>query len=162
MARCSVGRLSSAMMSTTLLNMMLCTVHFPAVVYKMSVELSGWTSFITKLKSTLALARHTVNVVRMLAILLIGAWMHALQIDSKHDDPQRWTQVRFYDCITSVCVQTLLAILMPFCTECECKESPSENDVVFVMEIRTLEAVVTAIRYSALLGLRGEEAGHAH
>ena len=115
------------MMSTISLTMMLYTVHFPAVVYKMSVELSGWTPFITKLKSTLALARNTINVAPMLVILFIGARMHALQVDSKHDSPQRWV-VCFYDCITSVCVQTLPVILVPFCSECECKEGPSGSD----------------------------------
>ena len=47
-------------MSTIPLKMMLYAVHLPAVVCKMSVELSGWTPFITKLKNTLALADRVV------------------------------------------------------------------------------------------------------
>jgi hypothetical protein len=132
-------------MSTTLLKMMLYTVHFSAAV-----------PLITKLKSNRVLARHMTNVAPMLAILSIGARMHALQVDSKHDSPQRWVQVCFYDCIASVCVQTPLVILMPVCPECECKEGPSESDVVLVMENRTLAAVVTAIRYLAFLGPYGD------
>ena len=77
MARCSVDGVGSAVMSTILLKMMLHAVHLPAVVCKMGVELSGWTPFITKLKNTPALARHTVNVAPMLAILFLH-----LQYDS--------------------------------------------------------------------------------
>ena len=50
-----------------------------------------------------------------------------------------------------MCVQTFLVILMPFYTECERKE----GDVVFVMKNQTFEAIVTAIRYLALLGPYG-------
>ena len=111
---------------------------------------------ITMLKDTLALARHMINVAPMLATLLIGERMHARQIDSKLDSPHHWVQVCFYNCITSVCVQTLLVILVPFCSECECKKGPSESDVVFVMENRTLAAVVTVIRYLEFLGPYGD------
>lgn len=50
-----------------------------------------------------------------------------------------------------MCVQTFLIILMPFYTECGCKE----GDAVFVMKNQTLEAVVTAIRYLVPLGPYG-------
>ena len=92
----------------------------------------------------------------MLAILFIGARMHALQIDPKLDSLQRWAQVCFYGCIASVCVQTLFVILMPFCVECEGQEGPSEGDVVFVMKNQTLAAVVNSIRHLALFGLYGD------
>ena len=92
----------------------------------------------------------------MLAILFIGARMHALQIDPKLDSLQRWAQVCFYGCIASVCVQTLSAILIPFCVECECKEGPSEGELVFVMTNQTLAAVVNSIRHLELFGLYGD------
>ena len=57
----------------------------------------------------------------------------------------------FYGYTVFVYVQTLVVIFMPFCTECSCKE----NNVVFVMENQTLEAVVTANRYHAFLGPYG-------
>jgi len=81
--------------------------------------------------------------------------MRALQIDPKHGNPQRWAQMCFYACTASVCVQTFLVLIMPFCTECECKEGASEGDVVFIMDNQTLAGVITAIRYLALLGLYG-------
>ena len=84
-----VDGVSSAVMSTTLLTTMLYAVHFPAVVRKMSVELSGWTPFLPKLEDTLAFDRHTVNFAPMLANLFIDALKHALQIDPKLDRPQR-------------------------------------------------------------------------
>ena len=87
----------------------------------------------------------------MLGILFIWTWMRALQIDPNHGRSQRRAQVCFYGCTVPMCVQTFLIILMPFYTECECKE----GDVVFVMKNQTFEAVVTAIRYLALLGPYG-------
>ena len=57
----------------------------------------------------------------------------------------------FYGYTVFVYVQTLVVIFMPFCTERSCKE----NNVVFVMKNETLEAVVTANRYHALLGPYG-------
>ena len=97
-------------------------------VCKTIVELSGWTPFITKLEDTLGLDRYTANFPPMLAILFIGVRMHALQIGPKLDSPQRWAQACFYGCIASVCVLTLSAILLPFCVECECKESDVDSD----------------------------------
>ena len=82
--------------------------------------------------------------------------MHALKIDPKLYRPQRWAQVCFYGCIALVCVQTLLVVRMPFCAECECKEVPSESDVVFDMKNQTLAGIVIAIRYLALLGPYGD------
>merc|ERR550514_1267783 len=81
--------------------------------------------------------------------------MRALQIDPKHGSPQRWAQMCFYACTASVCVQTILVLIMPFCTECECKEGVSEGDVEFIMENQTLAGIITGIRYLALLGLYG-------
>jgi len=127
-----------------------------AVVCKTIVELSGWTPFITKLEDTLGLDRYTANFAPMLAILFIGARMHALQIGPKLDSLQRWAQVCFYGCIASVFVQTLSAILIHFCVECECKEGPSEGELVFVMTNQTLAAVVNSIRRVSLFGHIGD------
>merc|ERR1719265_1872788 len=138
-----------------LLTTMFFTVYFLVAVCKTTVELSGKTPFITKLEGTLVLARYTVNFCPMLAILFIGTRMRALQIDPKHGSPQRWAQMCFYGCTASVCVQTILVVIMPFCTECECKQGLSEGDVVFTMENQTIAGVITAIRYLALLALYG-------
>ena len=40
----------------------------------------------------------------------------------------------FYACTASVYVQTILVLIMPLCTECECKEGVYEGDVEFSME----------------------------
>merc|ERR1719311_756446 len=151
----SVDGVSPAVMSTILLTTMFFTVYFLVALCKTTVELSGRTQFITKLEGILVLARYTVNFCPMLAILFIGTRMRALQIDPKHGSPQRWAQMCFYACTASVCVQTILVLIMPFCTECECKEGVSEGDVVFLMENQMVSAVITVIRYLALLGLYG-------
>jgi len=151
----SVDGVSPAVMSTIFLTTMFFTVYFLVAVCKTTVELSGRTPFITKLEGTLVLARYTVNFCPMLAILFIGTRMRALQIDPKHGNPQRWAQMCFYGCTASVCVQTILVIIMPFCSECECEEGLSEGDVVFKMENQSLAGVITGIRYLALLALYG-------
>merc|ERR1719353_212698 len=149
----SVDGVSPAVMSTILLTTMFFTVYFLVAVCKTTVELSGRTEFITKLEGTLVLARYTVNFCPMLAILFIGTRMRALQIDPKHGSPQRWAQMCFYACTASVCVQTILVLIMPFCSDCTCKEGVSEGDVEFIMENQTLAGVITGIRYLALLAL---------
>merc|ERR1719353_634087 len=96
-----------------------------------------------------------MSTIFLTTIFFIGTRMRALQIDPKHGNPQRWAQMCFYGCTASVCMQTILVIMMPFCTECECKEGASEGDVVFIMENQSLAGVITGIRYLALLALYG-------
>jgi len=79
--------------------------------------------------------------------------MRALQMDPKNGNPQKWAQNCFYLCTYSVMVQTILVILMPFLTKCECKQGASEGDVTFVMENPTLGIVMTVIRYVCLIAL---------
>ena len=85
----------------------------------MSAELSGKTPSITKLADTLVLARFRGNFGPMLATLFTGTRMRALQIDPEHRSPQRWVQMCFFGYTASVCIQTLVVIIMPFCSECE-------------------------------------------
>merc|ERR1719345_672629 len=118
-------------------------------------DLSGKTAFTTKLTGLLTLARFTVNFAPMLCILFIGARMRALQMDPKHGNPQKWAQNCFYLCTYSVMVQTLLVILMPFCTKCECKQGASEGDVTFELENPTIGIMMTVIRYIALIAMYG-------
>merc|ERR1719487_316909 len=151
----SVPPVSPAVMSTMLLTATFFLVYLLVALSKTAVEVSGTSPFLEKLVGLLTLARYTVNFCPMLAILFIGTRMRALQIDPKHGNPQRWAQMCFYGCTASVCVQTILVIMMPFCTECECKEGASEGDVVFIMENQSLAGVITGIRYLALLALYG-------
>jgi len=81
--------------------------------------------------------------------------MRALQMDPKHGYPQRWAQNCFFLCTYSVLVQTLLVILMPLVTRCECKQGASEGDVTFVMANPTLGIVMTVVRYVCLVALYG-------
>merc|ERR1719333_688458 len=50
-------------------------------------------------------------------------------------------------------LQTILVIVLPFVTRCECKQGASEGDVVFVMKDKTLGIVMTVIRYVCLVAL---------
>merc|ERR1719388_84439 len=52
-------------------------------------------------------------------------------------------------------IQTILVIVMPFVTECECKQGASEGDVVFELENPTIGMIVSAIRWICLLALYG-------
>merc|ERR1719301_74286 len=151
----SVPPVSPAVLSTMLLTATFFLVYLLVALSKTAVEVSGTSPFLEKLVGLLTLARYTVNFAPMLAILFIGARMRALQIDPKHGNPQRWAQMCFYTCTASVILQTLLVIIMPFCSECECEEGLSEGDVVFKMENQSLAGVITGIRYLALLALYG-------
>merc|ERR1719353_1704466 len=130
-------------------------VYLLVALVKTTVELRGPSQFLTKLMGLLTLAKYTVNFAPMLCILFVGARMRALQIDPKHGNPQKWAQNCMFLCTYSVLLQTILVILLPFVTKCECKRGASEGDVVFELENRTLGVVMTVIRYVALLALYG-------
>jgi len=128
-------------------------VYLAIAVVRTVIQISGSSPFMTKLDGLLTLAKYTVNFAPMLCILFVGARMRALQIDPKHGNPQKWAQNCFYLCTYSVMVQTILVILMPFVTKCECKMGASEGDVTFVMANPTLGIVMTVVRYVLLVAL---------
>lgn len=130
-------------------------VYLLVALVKTTQELSGNTPFLTKLGGLLTLAKFTVNFAPMLCILFIGARMRALQMDPKHGNPQKWAQNCFYMCAYSVLIQTVLVIVMPFCTACECKQGSSEGDVVFEMENATLGIIISVVRWICLIALYG-------
>jgi len=144
---------SPAVSCTINLTIQFFFVYIFVAIIKTVEEFNGRSPFTEKLGGLLTLARYTVNFAPMLCILFIGARMRALQMDPKHGNPQKWAQNCFYLCTYSVLVQTLLVIIMPFVSKCECKMGPSEGDVLFVMENPTLGIVMTVIRYCALLAL---------
>merc|ERR1719453_330629 len=125
-------------------------VYLAIAVVRTVVQLKGSSPFLTKLEGLLTLAKYTVNFAPMLCILFVGARMRALQMDPKHGNPQKWAQNCFYLCTYSVLAQTLLVIIMPFTTKCECKQGASEGDVIFVMENPTIGIVMTVVRYVCL------------
>ena len=76
----------SQMLSTSILK-----VTSLKVIFRL-IELSDRSLFITNLEHidwTVIFARHTVNLVPMLALLFDLTRMHALQIDPKHGRHQR-------------------------------------------------------------------------
>merc|ERR1719247_1984567 len=52
-------------------------------------------------------------------------------------------------------VQAIMIVLVPLCVSCECKQGASEGDVMFVMENSCAMALMTTVRYIALLALYG-------
>merc|ERR1719439_257183 len=130
-------------------------VYLGVALTKTTIELGGSSPFLVKMQGLFTLAKFTVNFAPMLCILFIGARMRALQMDPKHGNPQKWAQNCFYMCAYSVMIQTVLVIVMPFCTQCECKQGSSEGDVVFEMENPTIGIIIMAIRWICLLALYG-------
>merc|ERR1719265_1691884 len=130
-------------------------VYLALAIVRTVVQLRGSSPLLTKLEGLLTLAKYTVNFAPMLCILFVGARMRALQIDPKHGNPQKWAQNCFYLCTYSVLAQTLLVIIMPFVTKCECQQGASEGDVTFKMENPTLGVVMTVVRYVCLAALYG-------
>merc|ERR1719352_1798178 len=112
---------SPAVACTMNLAMQYFAVYLAIAVVQTWVQFNKQTTETHKLTAVLQLASNTVNFAPMLCILFIGARMRALQIDPKHGNPQKWAQNCFYLCTYSVFLQTLLVILMPFVTRCECK-----------------------------------------
>merc|ERR1719428_14514 len=116
----------------------LCTqfliVYALVALVKTFIDINGPSPFFSKLQGLLTLAKQTVNFVPMLSILFIGARMRALQMDPINGSPQTWAQYCFYACTYSVLLQTVLVIVMPFCTKCECKQGVVEGDAVFTLE----------------------------
>merc|ERR1719421_2109096 len=110
--------------------------------------LRGWMA-------TFGLCQKSVNLAPMLCILFVGARMRALQMDPKHGNPQWWAQWCFYICTYSVMVQAIMVVVVPLCITCECKQGASEGDVMFVMENSCCMALMTTVRYIALLALYG-------
>merc|ERR1719428_1375099 len=74
-------------------------------------------------------------------------------MDPKNGNPQKWAQNCFFMCTYSVMIQTILVIVMPFLTECECKQGSSEGDVVFEMANPTVAMIIVAVRWVCLLAL---------
>merc|ERR550537_2048739 len=134
-------------------------VYLAVALVKTYTEIMGYpkdegqANFVKKLQGLLVIAKYTVNMAPMLCILFVGARMRALQMDPKHGNPQKWAQNCFFMCTYSVMIQTLLVIIMPFCTECKCQQGASEGDVVFVMENPTVGMIISAVRWICLLAL---------
>jgi hypothetical protein len=146
---------SPAVGCTMNLAMQFFIVYLGVALTKTAIELTGSSEFLTKLHGLFVMAKFTVNFAPMLCILFIGARMRALQMDPKHGNPQKWAQNCFFMCTYSVMVQTILVIIMPFVTECKCKQGASEGDVVFEMENAMLGNIVLAVRWICLLALYG-------
>jgi hypothetical protein len=144
---------SPAVGCTINLSIQFFAVYLALAIVKTVMQLTGSSPFLLKLEGLLTLAKYTVNFAPMLCILFIGARMRALQIDPKHGNPQKWAQNCMYLCTYSVLLQTILVILMPFVTRCQCKRGASEGDVVFELENKTLGIVMTVVRYVALVAL---------
>ena len=63
---------------------MIFAVYPLVAVCKTIVEISGPSTFIMKLEGILTIAMHTANFAPTHAVLFIGSWMRALQIDWEH------------------------------------------------------------------------------
>jgi len=146
---------SPALFSTIILTATFFGVYLLVAICKTTQELAGNSDFLKKLSSLLTLAKFTVNFAPMLAILFIGARIRALQMDPKNGNPQRWAQQCFYLCTASLVVQTLMVVVMPFVIECKVKMGEIEGDVQFETENEALKAVLTALRYMALVAMYG-------
>merc|ERR1719473_1846375 len=130
-------------------------VYLAVAVTRTMIQLGGATPFKLKLEGVLTLAQYTVNFAPMLCILFVGARMRALQIDPKNGNPQAWAQKCFFLCTYSVLLQTLLVVVLPLIMDCRVKKGTSEGDVTFEGLPATMNMVITAIRYVALLALYG-------
>jgi len=130
-------------------------IYLAVAIIKTLTEFIGAIQLFVKLQGLFTLAKYTVNMAPMLAILFIGARMRALQMDPKNGNPQWWAQWCMYACTYSMMAQAIMIILIPSCLTCECKQGASEGDVVFIMDNQCMNAMMTAVRYLCLLAMYG-------
>jgi len=156
---------SPAVFTTVLLTSLFFTVYVFVAVVKTLEEFQVKADSLTKLKGSFTQAKETLKLAPMLCILFIGARMRALQMDPKNGNPQRWAQMCFYACAGSVAVQFILVVLSPFLPGVKVKEQDKkattatpDGDVAFDAENASVQAVLTVVRYAALLGLYGGSA----
>lgn len=130
-------------------------IYLLVAIIKTVTDFIGELQILTKLSGLLTLAKYTVNFAPMLCILFIGARMRALQMDPKNGAPQWWAEYCFYLCTYSVMLQAIMICVIPLCITCECEQGSCEGDVTFKMESQCMNALLTTIRYLALLSLYG-------
>jgi len=115
----------------------------------------------TPLKTSLAIlqgACTTVNYAPMLSVLFLGTRMRALQLTGgKPDDhglPQDWVKMCMQACAWSVLVQTIMVVAIPLVMGGEPKVGEDGTPEV-KNDGSTLATVLTAIRYTLMLGMYG-------
>jgi len=115
----------------------------------------------TPMKTSLAIlqgACTTVNYAPMLSVLFLGTRMRALQLSGgKPDDhglPQDWVKMCMQACAWSVLVQTIMVVAIPLVMGGEPKVGEDGTPEV-KNDGSTLATVLTAIRYTCMLGMYG-------
>merc|ERR1719487_2737249 len=104
-------------------------------------------------------AATTVEFAPMLAILFLSARMRALQHDGQ---PQKWAQDCMYAATYSMCVTTLLAIVVPLVLGGTMKTNPKTRETTFDMPNPTIGYAMVAVRYICMLGFYGGAVGVAY
>jgi len=98
----------------------------------------------------------TVEFAPMLAILFLSARMQALQHNSQ---PQAWAQSLMFIGTGSMCVTTLLAILVPLLMGASMEVNPQTREVKFSLPSPTLGYVFMGMRCLCMVGFYGGALG---
>eukprot|EP00397_Hematodinium_sp_SG-2012_P013037 GEMP01013227.1.p1 GENE.GEMP01013227.1~~GEMP01013227.1.p1 ORF type:complete len:533 (+),score=122.96 GEMP01013227.1:681-2279(+) len=142
----------TAVRCVIILAIQFCAVYlmlFVAITYR---ELSG--NPIPIIIKTLENARSTVQFCPMLCVLFVGTRMRALQISEQKGNPQVWSQDAMYLSTFALLVQLVVCLLFPFFSG-EAARLDHAGNVIFTSQNEAVEAVLTVIRYTALLSLYG-------
>jgi len=112
-----------------------------------------------KIVGVMNAAANTMEFAPMLAILFLAARMRALQHDGQ---PQAWAQNCMYAATTSVCMTTILAILVPVVMGGCMRTNPVTQETVFEVPNPTIGYALVGVRFLCMLGFYAGAVGVAH
>merc|ERR1719321_956687 len=104
---------------------------------------------------TLESTRVTVQFAPMLAILMVGLRMRALQHTDQKGAPQGWAQDAMYLCTGALLFQVVTCLLVAFATGDAPEVDEDGNVKEGTIHFRWLAILLSVLRYIALLALYG-------
>jgi len=112
-----------------------------------------------KIVGVMNAAANTMEFAPMLAILFLAARMRALQHDGQ---PQAWAQTCMYAATLSVCMTTILAILVPVVMGGGMRTNPVTKETVFEVPNPIIGYTLVGVRFLCMLGFYVGAVGVAH
>merc|ERR1719155_78091 len=96
-----------------------------------SLYAGGSNTFTSQFELVMTRAADTLGLAPMLCALFLAARMRALQMDPVSGNPQRWAQNCFWFCSSALILQTILAVIIPFCLNGKVTKGKIEGDAEY-------------------------------
>jgi len=143
-----------AVMCTMILSVVFFSTQLVIAVCRSFAEITG-VEF-PQIVGVMHAAATTVEFAPMLAVLFLAARMRALQHDGQ---PQEWAQSCMYVATFSICLTTLIAILVPLVLAGSMKTNPVTRESTFEVPSPLLGYICIALRYICMIGFYGGAGG---